>query len=121
MEKKVRVTALVCLLCLFCAACARQVQVVGVWSTPISEVGTQDKQGTPAEMIWTFRQDGTGDKTTKGLSDGKEITMAFTWKMQEQEILLVFEDGEQRFHLSSGKNKLILSKGNRHMELLKVE
>lgn len=116
--------ALLCLLALTCTACKSTVQIIGTWSAPLSQVGLETNEEQKAQMLWTFHEDGTGDKTSKGLTGGKEISVSFTWKVEENVLTIFFEEEiepEQSFEISARKDTLILSKGSRRMELTKAE
>ena len=122
--KKICYITMVVLLSLLCTACSSQVNVVGSWTVPITELGETETAAVTVQQYWIFNEDGSGSKVTKGLSDGGELTLDFTYKIEENEICITFAEElepEQTFALSGNKKTLVLTQGSRIIELTKAE
>ncbi|MBQ6947616.1 MAG: lipocalin family protein [Clostridia bacterium] len=120
--KKIHILAMGLVLLLLLTACSSTVNVVGEWKVWVSELDKTTNQTEPVEQVWTFNEDGTGSKATKGLSDGKELNLTFTYTLAEGQLTLKFTDEaepEQQFGVRGNAKKITLTGGARTITLEK--
>ena len=122
--KKYSILLGVLLILLTLCACSTNFSVTGEWVATAYQLQKPDNTTTPIEQYWTFGEDDNGTKVTKGMADGKEVTLEFTYTIEEQEITITFADAlepEQKYMISGKKDTLYLTAGSHKITLKKSE
>ncbi len=54
-----------------------------------------DSSGDGETIVWSFKEDGSGEKTVKSSPDDEGTSRAFQWRLEGRNIVIDFEDGSE--------------------------